>query len=80
MESASVLRAGLSRQDAADTVWAVNSTEVYQLMTETHGWNPQHYQQWLTETLCKLLTWHAAVSVLITGVARNRGFRTLGTA
>ena len=40
---------------AAGIVWAVNSTEVYQLMTQTRGWSPQHYQQWLTSTLCMLL-------------------------
>ena len=50
LESAGALRAGLSRQEAADTVWAVNSTEVYQLMTQTRGWSPQHYQEWLTGT------------------------------
>lgn len=55
LESAGALREEISRQEAADTVWAVNSTEVYQLMTQTLGWSPQHYQQWLTETLCRLL-------------------------
>ena len=55
LESTGALRTGLSRQDAADTVWAINSTEVYQLMTRTRGWSPQHYQQWLTSTLCTLL-------------------------
>jgi hypothetical protein len=55
LESAGALRDEISRQEGADTVWAVNSTEVYQLMTETRGWSPQHYQQWLTETLCRLL-------------------------
>jgi AcrR family transcriptional regulator len=55
LESTGTLRPGLSRQDAADTVWAVNSTEVYQLMTGTRGWSPQRYQQWLTSTLCTLL-------------------------
>jgi AcrR family transcriptional regulator len=55
LESAGALRAGISRQEAADTVWAVNSTEVYQLMTQTRGWSPEHYQQWLTQTLCRLL-------------------------
>jgi hypothetical protein len=55
LEHAGALRAGISRQEAADTVWAVNSTEVYQLMIETRGWNPQRYQQWLTQALCRLL-------------------------
>ena len=55
LESAGALRAGISSQEAADTVWAVNSTEVYQLMTETRGWSPRQYQDWLTQTLCRLL-------------------------
>lgn len=24
-------------------------------MTETRGWSPEHYQQWLTQTLGRLL-------------------------
>lgn len=55
LKSAAALRDGLSTQEAADTVWAVNSTEVYELMTQTRGWSPEHYQQWLTQTLCRLL-------------------------
>jgi len=55
LESAGLLRGGLTRQEAADTVWAVNSTEVYQLMTETRGWSPGRYQQWLASTLIRLL-------------------------
>jgi AcrR family transcriptional regulator len=55
LESAGVLRSGLTRREAADTVWAINSTEVYQLMTETRGWSAAHYQQWLADTLIKLL-------------------------
>jgi AcrR family transcriptional regulator len=55
LESASALRNGLTRREAADTVWAVNSTEIYVLMTETRGWDAEHYQHWLTDTLCRLL-------------------------
>jgi AcrR family transcriptional regulator len=55
LESAGLLRSGLARQQAADTVWAVNSTEVYQLMTETRGWDAEQYQQWLAGTLIRLL-------------------------
>ena len=55
LQAAGALRAGLSREEAADTVWAVNSTEIYQLMTQTRGWSPEQYQQWLAQTLCRLL-------------------------
>jgi AcrR family transcriptional regulator len=55
LEDAGVLRGGLARRQAADTVWAVNSTEVYQLMTETRGWTAEQYQRWLASTLIRLL-------------------------
>ena len=50
-----MLRGGLSRQEAAGTVWAVNSTEVYHLMTETRGWTGPQYERWLASTLIRLL-------------------------
>jgi len=55
LQSAGILRNGLTVQDAADTVWAVNSTEVYQLMTQTRGWSSAQYQRWLAEILIRLL-------------------------
>ena len=55
LETASVLRSGLTLREAADTVWAVNSTEVYQLMTETRGWTAAQYERWLADTLVRLL-------------------------
>lgn len=55
LESAGVLRSGLTHREAADTVWAINSTEVYQLMTESRGWKAAHCQQWLADTVIMLL-------------------------
>jgi AcrR family transcriptional regulator len=55
LESAGVMRSGMTHREAADTVWAVNSTEVYQLMTGTRGWSTAHYQRWLAGTLIRLL-------------------------
>jgi hypothetical protein len=55
LESAGVLCSGLTRREAADTVWGINCTEVYQLMTETRGWSAAHCQQWLADTLIELL-------------------------
>ncbi|HEY6296219.1 MAG TPA: hypothetical protein VIX15_11190 [Streptosporangiaceae bacterium] len=54
LAAAGLLRTGLTGQEAADTVWAVNS-EVYQLMTETRGWTAPQYQRWLADTLIRLL-------------------------
>jgi hypothetical protein len=55
LAAAGVLRAGLTPPEAADTVWAVNSTEVYHLMTETRGWTAPQYERWLADTLIRLL-------------------------
>lgn len=49
------LRAGLSVNDAADTVWVTNSPEVYVLLTAERGWAPSRYERWLAETWQRLL-------------------------
>jgi AcrR family transcriptional regulator len=43
------LRDGLTVDDAADTVWVTNSTEVYTLLTVERGWTPAHYERWLVD-------------------------------
>lgn len=49
------LRAGLSIDEAADTIWATNSSELYVLLTTERGWSPDRYQHWLADTWCRLL-------------------------
>ncbi len=49
------LRASLSADDAADTAWAVSSTEVYVLLTRVRGWEQERYQDWLAESFKRLL-------------------------
>jgi AcrR family transcriptional regulator len=49
------LRPGLSIDDAADTVWATNSPEIYGLLTEERRWSPEQYELWLTDTWSRLL-------------------------
>jgi AcrR family transcriptional regulator len=49
------LRRGLEPDEAADTAWAVSSTEVYMLLTRTRGWPPERYETWLAETFKRLL-------------------------
>lgn len=49
------LRHGLSIEEAADTIWATNSPELYVLLTGERRWTPDRYERWLTETWSRLL-------------------------
>jgi AcrR family transcriptional regulator len=45
----------LGRKSAVDTVWALTSPELYQLLTGVHGWNRRRYAAWLRDCLSVLL-------------------------
>ena len=45
------LRPKLRERDAADIIHALMSPEVYRLLVSDRGWDPERYQQWLTDTL-----------------------------
>ncbi|MEO5875134.1 MAG: TetR/AcrR family transcriptional regulator [Streptosporangiaceae bacterium] len=49
------LRDGLSVEDAADTVWVLNSPELFVLLTDERGWPPERYERWLADGLCRML-------------------------
>jgi len=49
------MRLDLSIEDAADIVWATNSSELWMLLTHQRGWTPDHFQHWLADTWCRLL-------------------------
>ena len=49
------LRAGLSVNEAADVVWALNSSELYLLLTTERGWSPRRFERWLSDAWCRLL-------------------------
>ncbi len=49
------LRAGLPIDEAADIIWATNSSELYVLLTVERGWPPDRYELWLAEAWCRLL-------------------------
>ena len=49
------LRPELPRDEVADTVWAVNSTEVYELLVHQREWTADQYERWLARTLRRLL-------------------------
>jgi len=55
LEAAGGLRAAVSVDEAADTVWATNSSELYLLLTDERGWPPARYERWLADTWCRLL-------------------------
>jgi AcrR family transcriptional regulator len=48
---AHALRPELRERDAADIIHALMSPEVYRLLVLDRGWQPERYEQWLTEIL-----------------------------
>jgi AcrR family transcriptional regulator len=55
LKAAGGLRADLSIDEAADVIWATNSSELYVLLTVERGWRPDRYESWLGDTWCRLL-------------------------
>src|SRR5579872_2522838 len=49
------LRPGLSLEQAADAIWAMNSSEFYLLLTAERGWSPEEFGRWLADAWCRLL-------------------------
>ncbi|MBX7159134.1 MAG: TetR/AcrR family transcriptional regulator [Acidimicrobiia bacterium] len=45
-----------------DGLWAVLSMEVYQLLVGTAGWSEEEYEEWLTDTIDRLLPARGEVS------------------
>jgi AcrR family transcriptional regulator len=46
---------GLPRDEAGETVWALTSPELHQLLTRERGWSRRRYRDWLAGTLARLL-------------------------
>jgi AcrR family transcriptional regulator len=50
------LRPGLTVDQATDELWLLNHVSNYRHLTETRGWSPDQYTDWLTRTVtCTLL-------------------------
>ena len=49
------LRHDISIDDAADVIWATNSSELYALLTGERGWSPERFERWLADAWCRLL-------------------------
>lgn len=55
LRGAGGLRHDLSVEEAADILWATNSSELYVLLTVERGWTPERFEQWLTDAWHRLL-------------------------
>ena len=55
LKAAAGLRDDLSIDEAADTIWATNGSELYVLLTVERGWSADRYERWLADTWCRLL-------------------------
>lgn len=55
LRAAGGLRADLSIDEAADIIWATNSSELYVLLTVERGWSPEQYERWLGDAWHRLL-------------------------
>jgi AcrR family transcriptional regulator len=55
LQGAGGIRPGLPIDEAADVIWATNSSELYVLLTVERNWTPARYEHWLADTWCRLL-------------------------
>ncbi len=56
VEQGTALVAGRPITDTErDGLWAVLSMEVYQLLVDRAGWGPDRYEEWLADTIVRLL-------------------------
>jgi AcrR family transcriptional regulator len=49
------LRDGLTREAAADVLFAVGSPEVYRMLVVDRAWSPARFERWYSDTLERLL-------------------------
>jgi TetR/AcrR family transcriptional regulator of autoinduction and epiphytic fitness len=49
------LRDGLDEAQAGEIVWAMTSSELFQLLTVDRGWTKEKYAQWLADALTRQL-------------------------
>ena len=45
----------LDVDEAVETVWALTSPELHQLLVRVRGWTRQRYRDWLASSLAELL-------------------------
>ena len=55
LEATGGLRQEISVDDAADIIWATNSSEFFLLLVHDRGWDADRFEQWLARTWKELL-------------------------
>jgi len=50
-----LLRVGMDTAQATDIVWTLMSPEVFLLLTVDRGWSKDQYDEWLADSLIRLL-------------------------
>jgi AcrR family transcriptional regulator len=50
-----VLHSGVSRAEARDVLWTLNSPELYQLLVVERGWTARRYGRWVAQQLAAAL-------------------------
>jgi AcrR family transcriptional regulator len=54
-QGAHLIVGGPVTETARDGLWAVLGMEVYQLLVDRAGWTPERYEEWLADTIGRLL-------------------------
>jgi hypothetical protein len=49
------LRADVGRDEIADVIWVMNSSEYYALLVLERGWTHEQFQRWLLDAWMRLL-------------------------
>ena len=55
LETAGHLREGITREAAADLMWAVTAPEMYELLVLQRGWSLDQYADYVFHTVASLL-------------------------
>jgi AcrR family transcriptional regulator len=50
------LRSGLPPEEARDILWTFTGRDLYRLLVQERGWSSDRYEEWLADTLTRLLT------------------------
>jgi AcrR family transcriptional regulator len=56
LDRLAALRAGLSHDEAVDTVWVLMDPAVFDRLTRLRNWPPASYERWIATALARLLT------------------------
>ncbi len=55
LDARGALRPGISKREARDVLWTLNSPELYELLVFERGWSTRRYGHWVTQQLAAAL-------------------------